>query len=95
MKNIIVSALATILVLASPSPILADNPNWSPEKKQSVETNRELNSGLGNRGETYGGGTIEFEFDPDLDDRDRGDRDPGNSGSQCQGGKNSNTGGCS
>jgi penicillin-binding protein 1A len=61
--------------------VFADNPNWSPEKKQQVEQNRNSNSGLGNGGEARNGRSLRSELSPR-------DVDPGNSGNQCQGGKN-------
>jgi hypothetical protein len=85
MKYFISTALAVTLVVASASVTLADNPNWTVEKAAQVEQNRFANSGIGNGGEGAG----DFEKPAEVGSNSNNpDLDPGNSGNQCQGGKN-------
>ena len=90
MKYFISTALAATLAVASASVALADNPNWSEEKAAQVEQNRFANSGIGNGGEGAG----DFEKPNEVGSNGNNpDLDPGNSGSQCQGGKNNENNG--
>ena len=85
MKYSISAALAAVLLVATTNVALADNPNWSADKAAQVEQNRNTNSGIGNGGEGAGG----FEKPNEVGtNANNPDLDPGNSGSQCQGGKN-------
>lgn len=87
MKYIMSTALAAALLTGSANVALADNPNWSAEKAAQVELNRNANSGLGNGGE--GGGDGSFDKPNEVGSNAANpDVDPGNSGNQCQGGKN-------
>lgn len=85
MKKIFTSLVVATLI-ATPAAVFADNPNWSEDKAGQVDQNRNTNSGLGNGGERQ-------KNNGDWVATNKGetggrDQDPGNSGNQCQGGKN-------
>ncbi|MBL6429177.1 MAG: hypothetical protein HOY44_16755 [Maritimibacter sp.] len=85
MRKTLISIAVAALVTA-PFAVVADSANWSEEKAAQVDQNRNTNSGNGNGGERQrNNGSWTSTTNGETGGRDN---DPGNSGNQCQGGKN-------
>jgi hypothetical protein len=80
--------LAVAFLVSVPTATLADSANWDAEKAAQVDRDRNTNSGLGNGGEALVGGAWVPLASEETSGFRRRDQDPGNAGSQCQGGKN-------
>jgi hypothetical protein len=83
--------LLVVAIMASSGAAFADNANWTDEKAAQVDTNRNTDSGLGNGGEKQKNNGNWKDIGKETN---KNDVDPGNSGNQCQGGKNEKSGGC-
>lgn len=75
MKKILAIAFAGAMAVSVIGTALADNPNWTEEKRDQVNTNRCANAGIGNDGEF-----LRRECITGVRDETGHDIDPGNSG---------------